>query len=266
MAVSASALSDALTRAVGRDFLKDDPETISRHAVDGVPPRWVAFPGGSQEVSDLVKVASEERLAITPWGSGTRVGLGNIPTRVDLVLNLSRLSRVVEHTPDDLTVTVEAGTSLLTLSSHLSRHRQFLPLDPLDGPARTLGGVTATDSSGPLRIRYGTTRDLLLGVRFIQADGAVTWGGAKVVKSVTGYDMPKLMVGALGSLGVLVELTLRLHPLPDAERSWLCRFHSADRAGEFIQRLLDSSLQPNRLQFLNGEALRAMDHGGEGTV
>lgn len=266
MAVSASALSDALTAAVGRDFVKDDPETLARHAVDGVPPRWVAFPGGSQEVSDLVKVASEERLALTPWGNGTRIGLGNVPTRVDLVLNLSRLSRVVEHTPDDLTVTVEAGTSLLTLSSHLSRHRQFLPLDPLDGPARTLGGVTATDSSGPLRIRYGTTRDLLLGVRFIQADGAVAWGGAKVVKSVTGYDMPKLMVGALGSLGVLAELTFRLHPLPDAERSWLCRFHSADRAGEFIQRLLDSSLQPNRLVFMNGEALRAMDHGGEGTV
>ena len=266
MAVSASALGDALAAVVGRDFLKDDPGVLARHAVDGLLPRWVAFPGGAQEMSGLIKVASEERLALTPWGSGTRIGLGNIPTRVDLVLNLSRLSRVLEYSPDDLTVTVEAGASLLALSRHLSRHHQFLPLDPLDGPARTVGGVTATDSSGPLRFRYGTARDLLLGVRFIQADGAVTWGGARVVKSVTGYDIPKLMVGALGSLGVIAELTLRLHPLPEAEQSWLCRFHSADRAGEFIQRLLDSSLQPNRLAFLNGEALQAMDHGGEGTV
>ena len=266
MAVSASALNDALAGAVGRDFLRDDPESRSRHAVDGLLPRWVAFPDSARQASALVTVASEERLALTPWGSGARIGLGNVPARVDLALDLSRLSRVVDHAPDDLTVTVEAGVSLLNLSGLLSRRRQFLPLDPLNGPARTVGGVTATDSSGPLRLRYGTARDLLLGVRFIQADGAVTWGGARVVKSVTGYDMPKLMIGALGSLGVLVELTFRLHPLPDAERSWLCGFDSAERAGEFIQRILDSSLQPNRLEFLNGEALRAMGQGGEGTA
>src|SRR2546427_5134150 len=98
------------------------------------------------------------------------------------------------------------------LAARVGARRQLLPLDPAGVERRTLGGLAATDASGPLRARYGTMRDLLLGVRFVQADGVVTWGGAKVVKSVSGYDVPKLMVGALGTLGVLGELTLRLHP------------------------------------------------------
>jgi glycolate oxidase FAD binding subunit len=262
--VSASAVVDALTAAVGSGFFRGDPDSLASYAVDGVLPRWVAFPGSVQEASRVVALAAEERLALVPRGSGTRSSLGNVPARVDLVLDLSRLSAIAEYAPDDLTVTLGAGTTLETLARHLDRCHQFLPLDPLDGPRRTTGGVTATDGSGPLRFRYGTARDLLLGVRFIEADGTVTSGGAKVVKSVTGYDMPKLMVGALGSLGVLVELTLRLHPQPEVERSWLVSFDSADRAEEFLRRVLDSSLQPNRLELLSGEALRA--EGRHGTV
>src|SRR5207245_9923324 len=113
------------------------------------------------------------------------------------------------------------GSASRPLASLLAARRQFLALDPAGAAARTLGGMTATNASGPLRARYGTMRDLLLGVRFVQADGVVTWGGSKVVKSVSGYDVPKLMVGALGTLGVLGELTLRLHPRPDVEGSWL---------------------------------------------
>src|SRR6266540_3133332 len=111
-----------------------------------------------------------------------------------------------------------------TTSPSASR-RQLLPVDPPGVGSRTLGGLVATAASGPLRARYGTLRDLLLGVRFVQADGVVTWGGARVVKSVTGYDVPKLMVGALGSLGVLGELTLRLHPMPEFEATWLASFN-----------------------------------------
>jgi glycolate oxidase FAD binding subunit len=258
VAISVSAVKDALTAAVGASFLRDDSASRASHATDGVLPRWVAFPGNVLEVSDLLKVAQEERLALVPWGSGARSGLGNPPTRLDLALNVTRLSGLFEYSPDDLTVTVGAGTTLETLARHLTTRRQFLPLDPLDGPRRTVGGVVATDSSGPVRFRYGTARDLLLGVRFVQPDGTVTWGGAKVVKSVSGYDMPKLMVGSLGTLAVLGELTFRLHPAPETERSWLIPFDSLDRAGALVQRILDSSLQPNRLELLNRGALRAM--------
>ncbi len=119
-----------------------------------------------------------------------------------------------------------------------------------------MGGVLATHASGPLRFRYGTVRDLLLGVRFVQADGTLTWGGAKVVKSVTGYDVPKLLVGSLGTLGVLVEVTLRLHPTPPARRSWRLGFPSREAAAAFLAALLDSPLQPDRAALLDGAALR----------
>ena len=122
--------------------------------------------------------------------------------------------RVVLH-GSGRTTWARRGSSLLTAT--LGPPGQLLPIDPPGGGARTLGGLVATNASGPLRARYGTMRDLLLGVRFVQADGVVTWGGSKVVKSVTGYDVPKLMVGALGTLGVLTELTLRLHARPEVE-------------------------------------------------
>jgi glycolate oxidase FAD binding subunit len=115
--------------------------------------------------------------------------------------------------------------------------------------------VLATNASGQRRFRYGTGRDLLLGARFVQADGTVTWGGSKVVKSVTGYDIPKLLIGSLGTLGVIVEATLRLHPVQPASGSWLLSFTSREAAGSLVAAVLASSLEPERLAWLNAEAL-----------
>ncbi|PYM79064.1 MAG: hypothetical protein DME13_27235, partial [Candidatus Rokuibacteriota bacterium] len=157
----------------------------------------------------------------------------------------------------DLTVSVQAGCTAGVLAAHLAGHRQMLPLDPPGWTARSLGGIAATQASGPLRQRYGTMRDLLLGVRFAQADGVLTWGGAKVVKSVSGYDVPKLMVGALGTLGVLLELTLRLHPAPDYEATWLASFRTPAHAQQCVAALLDSTVQTNRLEILDGRVLAA---------
>lgn len=254
MAVSLQALTDALAGVVGKDRLLTDSASLARCAVDGVLPTWVVQPRGVNDVSGLLKLAAEERLAVVPRGSGTLMGLGNPPRRLDGVLDLSGLAAVVDYEAADLTATVQCGIPLAALAARLAAQRQFFPLDPLDGSSRSVGGVLATNASGPLRYRYGTPRDLLLGVRFVQADGTVTWGGARVVKSVTGYDIPKLMVGSLGTLGVLVEATLRLHPLPEAERTWLVTFPTAERAAGLLAAILDSSLQPNRLEILSGTA------------
>src|SRR6266508_6936540 len=107
----------------------------------------------------------------------------------------------------------------------------MLALDPYSGASRTVGGVLACGATGQRRFRYGTGRDLLLGARFVQADGTVTWGGSKVVKSVTGYDVPKLLTGSLGTLGVIVEASLRLHPVPPDSGTWLLSFDAVERAG-----------------------------------
>jgi glycolate oxidase FAD binding subunit len=255
---SPAALTDGLAGIVGAERVLADPGSVERYAVDGRSPRWVAIPAGLEALSRLLAFASEERLATVPRGSGSRIGLGNVPARVDLVVEMTRLSGLVEHSPDDLTATVQAGMTLGALAARLAVRRQFLPLDPPGGVARTAGGVVAANDSGPLRFRYGTARDLILGARFVQADGTLTWGGARVVKSVTGYDVPKLLVGSLGTLGVLAELTLRLHPIPEVEGHWLITFPSAPRAGEFLASVLDSPLQPSRLELLNAGALSGL--------
>jgi glycolate oxidase FAD binding subunit len=254
VAVSTRSLSDAFGAIVGVDAVQSGE--VGR-TVDGVVPRWVAAPATTEELGALLGLAHAEKLVVVPRGSGSAMALGHPPTRVDLVVDLQRMDRILEYNPDDLTMTVGAGATLGRLEAPLRAHGQFFPLDPPGAATRTIGGVVATNASGPLRVRYGTSRDLLLGVRFVQADGVVTWGGAKVVKSVTGYDVPKLMVGALGTLGILSELTLRLHPLPNCERTWIVTFGAAQSAQAFVASLMDSALQPNRVEWLNRMAARA---------
>ncbi|HEY7204638.1 MAG TPA: FAD-binding oxidoreductase [Methylomirabilota bacterium] len=256
MAVSAPALHDALLDIVGAAHVLRDPGARAARAVDGVVPSAVVRPGSAEEIGRVLALATAEKLAVAPRGAGTSQGLGNPPRRLDLVLELGRLTAVRDYVPEDMVATVETGLTLGGLAAHLSAHRQMLALDPPGGESRSIGGVLATHASGPWRFRYGTGRDLLLGARFVQADGTITWGGAKVVKSVTGYDVPKLLVGSLGTLGVLVEATLRLHPMAPQSCSWQLGFRSAETARDLLAALLDSPLQPDRAALLDAGALR----------
>jgi glycolate oxidase FAD binding subunit len=261
MSVSARSLLAALAELTGRDRVSDDPAVVAAAGVDGVVPRFVASPATADGVAGVLALAHDEGLAVLVRGSGSSLDLGRPPARIDLVLDLRRLDRVLEDHPEDLTITVEAGVSAGALEARLGSRRQWLPVDPPGWRARTLGGMAATGASGPLHARYGGMRDLLLGVRFVQADGVVTWGGARVVKSVTGYDVPKLMVGSLGTLGVIVEMTLRLHPTPDREATWIVPLGSVDAAAAFVARLLDSTVQPIRVEYLGESAQRACRAG-----
>jgi len=255
VAVSTPAVHEALADIVGREHCLRQASALAAYAVDGVAPSVVVRPGRVEEVSRALALCAAEHLAVMPRGAGTSVGLGNPPRRLDVVLELRRLRAVREYVPEDMVATVEVGATLDALSAHFAPQGQLLTLDPPGGGGRSVGGVLATHASGPLRFRYGTGRDLLLGVRFVQADGTLTWGGAKVVKSVTGYDVPKLLVGSLGTLGVLVEATLRLQPMPPARGSWRLGFPSRDAAGAFVAALLDSPLEPDRAALLDAAAL-----------
>jgi len=220
MPVAARSIGDALVTIAGRDLVRDDTGSLDAAIVDGLRPRWVVGPASIDELSRVIALAASLVCKVEK----TRCPVSAACTAIAAV-SLSRISPTI-----------------------ITPHRQWLAIDPPGIAARTLGGVTATNASGPLRARFGSLRDLLLGARFVQPDGVVTWGGSKVVKSVSGYDVPKLMVGALGTLGVLTELTLRLHPLPDSERSWLVPLDRPQAAQDFVARLIDSPLQPSRVE------------------
>jgi glycolate oxidase FAD binding subunit len=258
VSVATRSAGDALRAVTGPDRVVDDPALLASSAVDDVTPRWIVRPASVKQLAAVVAVAADEGLGMAPRGAGTALDLGRPPERLDVVLDLADLDGIVEHNADDLTVTVQAGLPLSVLNGYLRGCGQFLPSDPCNAERHTIGGLAATALSGPLRHRYGTMRDLLLGVRFVQADGVLTWGGSKVVKSVTGYDVPKLMVGSLGTLGVLTELTLRLHARPPVERTWQVSLPSADAAQALVGAVIDSHLQPSRLEIADAIALGAL--------
>lgn len=242
---------------VGAEHVKAGP-AAAPFAVDGITPSVVASPGSEEEVSRLLAVAHELEAAVTPWGGGTKMGLGAPPRRLDLVLSLTRLNQVVDHEPADMTATFQAGMSLAAVQAHLGQKGQFVALDPPFGARATIGGILAANASGPRRLRYGTARDLLIAVRVVHADGTVTKGGAKVVKNVTGYDMNKLYIGSLGTLGILTEATFRLYPLPAAEETHLSAFPSLEAAGAAVGEILGSPLVPHALELLSAGAASAV--------
>jgi glycolate oxidase FAD binding subunit len=228
------------------------------YAVDGATPRAVVAVGSVEEVSAVLRVCHEARAAVVPWGGGTSMGLGAPLSRVDVVLSLARLNRVLDHEPGDMTSTVQAGKVLGDYQAALGRHGQFLSLDPARADRATIGGILAANASGPRRIRYGTARDLVIGIRVVAADGTVTKGGAKVVKNVTGYDMNKLYIGSLGTLGVIVEATFRLYPIPACERTWIVTFATQTKAHAAIAKILDSPTVPSAVELVSRSAAAAL--------
>jgi glycolate oxidase FAD binding subunit len=186
------------------------------YAVDGQTPSYVVHATGLEDVTAVLRATDRSGSAVTPWGSGSRQALGMPPSRYDVALDLRALNRIVEYEPADLTVTVQAGMLLSELQRVLADKGQWLPLDPPDG---TIGGILATNASGPARMKHGTARDLVIGMQVVSPQGDVLKSGGRVVKNVAGYDMAKLHIGALGTLGVISQATFKVAPLPKVTRT-----------------------------------------------
>lgn len=183
-------------------------------AILGVVAGRTAKPATLEDAEVLLREAHAAAERVAFLGAGTEIELGYPPEGVELLIETTELARVVEYAPADMTIAVEAGMRLDALQAILAPHRQRLALDPPD-PQATVGGLIATNQSGPRRARYGSLRDLIVGVSLIRADGTRVRGGGKVVKNVAGFDLPKLAVGSLGTLGMIATATFRLHPLPE---------------------------------------------------
>ena len=184
-------------------------------------PQAVVFPESRDQVAELLSIANEEGWHCIPCGSGTWLRGGRQPPAVDLVLSLNRMDRLLAHEPDDLYFEGEAGLALDELQGRVSEHGQWLPIDPPGAASASLGATVGIGCSGPLRAGFGTPRDHVLGATLVTGDGRLLRLGGKVVKNVAGFDLLKLIAGSWGTLGVITEVTARLHPLPEVDRTLL---------------------------------------------
>ena len=235
-----SSCVDDLRSLVGFDFVGER---------DG---KVIASPRTTEEVAAVTRYANENELAIEIAGAGTKRGWGNA-VAAEILLDTTLLTGVREHSWQDLTATVAAGTTWTAMQQALAVHRQHVALDPLWPETATIGGIIATNDSGALRLKYGSLRDLIIGMTIVLADGTIARSGGKVVKNVAGYDLHKLMTGAFGTLGVITEVTFRLHPVSQHTETFTIAAAAAAPLAAVLQGIAQSHLLTDALQ-LRGDA------------
>lgn len=226
----------------------------------GSPDSWLGngghvhvYPTSEKEVVGLLKFAHDHGKTVSVQGNGSKRGFGGLKESYDVLLSLSKYTGVIEHSPGDMVVTVKAGTAFHELQAYLAKHQQQVSLDPAMPHLSTVGGVIASNDSGPKRMGYGSARDIVLGLKVVYPDGTVIRTGGKVVKNVAGYDMNKLFIGSMGTIGVITEITLKLRPLPKCESLVFVSFQDNQLAElrSFVVKQLDSMLEPTAFELLS---------------
>lgn len=264
MSQVAVSLASRLGEFVGAGRILADSAFLAAYEVDGCRPSAALLPNSVAEIAEILRFASAERLAAVPVGGKTHLHIGMPPHRYDLALDVSGMNRLLAYEPQDLTLGVEPGMTFADLDRRLREKGQFLPLASPFAERATLGGIVSAAADTPLRYAHGTAKDLLLGVEFVTGQGIISKSGGRVVKNVTGYDLHKLFIGSLGTLGVITRLNFRTFPLPRDRRMFVAAF--ADQAGALAlcRALLKSPLQPRILDVLDPGAAELFAVRGAG--
>jgi glycolate oxidase FAD binding subunit len=240
------------TDAHGTDAHGTDAHGTDAQAADGPEePTLVAAPGSTEEAAAVMRAAAEHELAVVARGGGSRLSWGTPATRCDLVIDMSRMGAVAEHAAGDLVARVQAGARMGDVAAVLAQAGQEIALDVPAGA--TVGGVVASGLAGPRRLRYGTPRDLLIGITMVRADGTVAKSGGKVVKNVAGYDLGKLFAGSAGTLGLITEATFRLHPLPAARAYVTAEYVAVSVACDAVAAAANSPLVSSAVELTRAE-------------
>ena len=225
------------------------------------PPDAVAWPENAEEVSAVVRACADAGVPVVAWGTGTSLEGHALPVRGGVSLDLSRMDRVVEIRAEDMQVSLQPGVTREALNTELRATGLFFPVDP--GANASLGGMAATRASGTTAVRYGTMRDNVLGLEVVLADGRIIRTGTRAAKSSAGYDLTALFVGSEGTLGIITELTLRLHGQPEEVAAAVCAFDSLDHAVECVGAVIQSGIPMARIEFVDQATARAFNaHSG----
>jgi glycolate oxidase FAD binding subunit len=254
MSTAATNVAGRLETVIGADRVSGGSDSCAKFAVDGVAPSVVARPASSAEVVEIVRFAKSEKLALIPCGNCTKLGIGMPPTRYDIAIDMTGLSQIAYYDPADLTLSVDAGINLAQLAHVLGQQQQFIPLAVPFFEECTVGGTIASNIGSSLRPGYGSARDFLLGAEFVNGAGTFTKSGGRVVKNVTGYDLHKLLIGSLGTLGAITSLNFRTFPLPHGYGHLVSTFSSVDSVVRFQAMVAKSPLTPSSFEILGPEA------------
>jgi glycolate oxidase FAD binding subunit len=215
--------------------------------------RVTIFPKTEQEISAVLEHANTHKYSVFIMGGGTKRGYGGVLEKADILLSLAQYTGIVEHNPGDMTLTVKAGTTFQEIQNYLAPYKQKIPLDPFIPEHATIGGIVSANDSGPKRLGYGSPRDNIIGLRMVYPNGTLIRSGGKVVKNVAGYDMNKLFIGAMGTLGVVSQVTVKLRPIAKYESILFVSFseRNVEEIRAFATKMLDSTIEPISLEILN---------------
>lgn len=252
--VALESVQAELASLVGGSRVVTDAAACAALAVDGKIPSTIVYPPTAEHVARVLRCAMDHDLAVIPCRNGTKLAIGGPPRRYDIALSLKELNQVWHYEPADLTISLEPGMKFGDFQYFVGRHGLWLPLDPRGGTKASIGGIIAANAAGPLRQGFGGPRDMVLGLKIATTDGKIVKTGGRVVKNVAGYDLGKLLIGSYGTLGVIVEASLKLYPKPAERFTFTLRAGSMFAARDLRRSILRSPLDPLRLVLLNGTA------------
>lgn len=257
-------VKEKLINIVGREHYQDSKASLLVHSYDATPqfqslPDAVVSPKNTEQVSHIMKLCNEYRIPIVPRGSGTNLAAGTCPTEGGIVLLFNRMNKLLEIDESNLTVTVQPGLITQTMIQQVEKKGLFYPPDPSSMKISTIGGNINENSGGLRGLKYGVTRDYVLGLEVVLPNGEVIRTGGKLTKDVAGYDLTRLFVGSEGTLGIITEATLKLIPTPETTKTMLAQYESLEAAARAVSAIIANKIIPTTLEFLDQPTLQVVE-------
>ncbi len=259
-----AAVTRRLRQIVGDQHFKDDRQSLVAHSYDGTPmlqslPDGVIYPESTKQVSEIMKVLAEYRIPIVSRGSGSNLCGGTVPVEGGIVMVMHRMNRILEVDMENLTATAQTGIITAEFTAHIESLGLFYPPDPSSMKISTLGGNIAECSGGLRGLKYGTTKDYVIGLEAVLANGEIIRTGGKLMKDVAGYDLTKLLVGSEGTLAIITEATLKLVPPPKSKKTMLAMYKDLYGAARTVSRIIEAKIIPATLEFMDNPTIRVVD-------
>lgn len=251
-------------KIVGKENVLTSKEAMRAYSYDGTTswihePDIVLFPTSTQEISEIMKIANAEKIPVTPRGGGTNVSGGSVPIQGGIVLCTTRMNRILKIDKENLSATVEPGVVLLDLNNRLAKEGLFFPPDPQSFRGATIGGIVAENAGGPACVKYGVTKQYILGIEVVLPNGDIVNLGGRTLKNVVGYDLMHIFISSEGTLGVVTRAELKLNPLPQAAKTVIAVYDDAAAAGETVFRILENGVIPAKIEFIDNWILNRIE-------